>query len=118
MIESDELCSEDSLQSAADELEIGNMLGNQKQKTKKGRKKKGTIAQPVIEQPKQSKIKEQEKPRIIVQKKASEPSVSATNHVFKAKLVNESVIKREGSNDRVPVKSTQSTYKTYPTHQQ
>ena len=43
MIESDELCSEDSLQSAADELEIGNMLGNQKQKTKKGRKKKDTI---------------------------------------------------------------------------
>ena len=30
MIESDELCSEDSLQSAADELEIGNLLGNQK----------------------------------------------------------------------------------------
>ena len=28
MIESDELCSEDSLQSAADELEIGNLLGN------------------------------------------------------------------------------------------
>ena len=44
MIESDELCSEDSLQSAADELEIGKRLGNQKQITKKGRKKKGTIA--------------------------------------------------------------------------
>lgn len=64
MIESDELCSEDSLQSAADELEIGNMLGNQKQKTKKGRKKKDTITQPAIE-PKKSKAKEQEKPRII-----------------------------------------------------
>ena len=43
--------------------------------------------------------------------------ITANNHVFKAKLVNESVIKREGSNDRVPVKSSQSTYKTYPTHQ-
>ena len=46
-------------------------------------------------------------PKILVQKKTGEPTIiAAAPHIFRAKLVNESVIKRDGSHERTNQKSS------------
>ena len=96
------------------------MLGNQKKKTKKGRKKKQPA--PMHHHTGQAESKslagkdQGVQPKIIVAKKTGDAAVAAAPHIFRAKLVNESVIKREGSHERVPTKSSQSIYMTYSTN--
>ena len=111
--ESDEQCSADSCESGADDVEIA-LLGDRKKKRKTRKKKQAQAKKATDEQEKSFTSKEPGvQPRIIAKKKEGDATIATAPHIYRAKLLSESVIKRESSNERVSSKVGQAVFQQY-----